>query len=33
VTTLDKFRFWIPEKEKNELLAVFGPLRKDIVTQ
>jgi len=33
VTTLDKFKFWIPEKEKNELLAVFGPLRKDIVTQ
>jgi len=33
VTTLDKFRFWIPEKEKNELLAVFGPLRKDIVTK
>jgi len=28
--TLDKFRFWVPEKEKNELLAVLGPMRKDI---
>jgi len=28
--TLDKFRFWVPEKEKNELLAVLVPMRKDI---
>ena len=33
ITTLDKFKFWIPEKEKNELLAVLGPIRKDIVTK
>ena len=33
VTTLDKFKFWIPEQEKNELLAVLRPLRKDIVTK
>ena len=32
VITLDKFKFWIPEQEKNELLAVLGPMRKDIVT-
>ena len=31
VTTLDKFKFWIPEQEKNELLTVLGPMRKDIV--
>ena len=33
VITLDKFKFWIPEQEKHELLAVWGPLRKDIVTK
>ena len=33
ITTLDKFKFWIPEKEKNELLALLGPMRKDIVTK
>jgi hemoglobin len=33
VITLDKFKFWIPETEKNELLAVLGPMRKDIVTK
>ena len=32
-TTLDKFKFWISEQEKNELLAVLGPLRKNIVTK
>src|SRR5262245_54553573 len=29
VATLDKFK--VPEKEKNELLSVLGPMRKDIV--
>jgi len=29
VATLDKFK--VPVKEKNELLAVLGPMRKDIV--
>lgn len=29
VMTLDKFK--VPEKEKGELLAVLGPMRKDIV--
>jgi len=33
ITTLDKFKFWIPDKEKHELLAVLGTLRKDIVTK
>ncbi len=33
VTTLDKFKLWIPEKEKNELLGVLEPIRKDIVTK
>lgn len=33
VTTLDKFKFWIPEQEKHELLAVFGPLSKNIMTK
>ena len=33
MTTLDKFKFWIPEQEKHELLAVLRPLRKDIVTK
>ena len=33
VTTLDKFKFWIPDREKHELLAVWGSLRKDIVTK
>ena len=32
-TTLDKFKFGISEQEKNELLAVLGPLRKNIVTK
>jgi len=31
VITLDKFK--VPEKEKNELLSVLGPMRKDIVTK
>jgi hemoglobin len=31
VTTLDKFK--VPQKEKGELLAVLGPMRKDIVTK
>ena len=31
VTTLDKFK--VPEKEKSELLAVLGPMKKDIVTR
>lgn len=31
VTTLDKFQ--VPEKEKNELLAILGPMKADIVTQ
>ena len=31
VVTLDKFK--VPAKEKNELLAVLGPMRKDIVEQ
>jgi hemoglobin len=29
VATLNKFK--VPEQEKNELLAVLGPMRKDIV--
>jgi hemoglobin len=29
VTTLNKFK--VPEREKNELLSVLGPMRKDIV--
>ncbi len=29
VATLDKFK--VPDKEKNELLSVLGPMRKDIV--
>jgi hemoglobin len=29
VATLDKFK--VPEQEKNELLAVLGPMRADIV--
>ena len=33
ITTLDKFKFWIPDKEKHELLAAWGTLRKDIVTK
>ena len=33
MTTLDKFKFWIPDQEKHELLAVLGTLRKDIVTK
>jgi hemoglobin len=31
VATLDKFK--VPHKEKGELLAVLGPMRKDIVTK
>ena len=31
VITLDKFK--VPDKEKSELLAVLGPLRKDVVTR
>ncbi len=31
VTTLDKFQ--MPEREKNELLAILGPMKADIVTQ
>ncbi len=31
VTTLDKFQ--VPEREKNELLAILGPMKADIVTQ
>jgi hemoglobin len=31
VATLDKFK--VPDKEKNELLAVLGPMQKDIVEQ
>jgi hemoglobin len=31
VATLDKFK--VPEKEKSELLAVLGPMKKDIVTR
>lgn len=31
VATLDKFK--VPEKEKNELLSVLGPMKKDIVTK
>jgi hemoglobin len=31
VATLDKFK--VPQKEKGELLAVLGPMRKDIVTK
>ncbi|MGI8422662.1 MAG: group I truncated hemoglobin [Chloroflexota bacterium] len=30
VKSLDKFK--VPEKEKNELLAILGPMQKDIVT-
>ena len=29
VITLDKFKFWIPQQEKHELLAVLGPMRKE----
>jgi hemoglobin len=31
VATLDKFK--VPAKEKSELLAVLGPMKKDIVTR
>jgi len=31
VKTLDKFN--VPEKEKNELLGILGPMQSDIVTQ
>lgn len=31
VITLDKFK--VPEREKSELLALLGPMRKDIVTR
>ena len=31
VTTLDKFK--VPTAEKNELLAILGPMKKDIVTK
>lgn len=31
VTTLDKFK--VPTAEKNELLSILGPMKKDIVTQ
>jgi len=31
VATLDKFK--VPEKEKSELLAVLGPMKKDIVSK
>lgn len=31
VITLDKFK--VPEREKNELLAVLMPMRKDVVTR
>lgn len=31
VKTLDKFK--VPEKEKNELLAVLGPMKSDIVSR
>jgi hemoglobin len=31
VKTLDKFK--VPEKEKNELLAVLGPMKSDIVSK
>jgi hemoglobin len=31
VATLDKFK--VPDKEKNELLSVLGPMQKDIVEQ
>ena len=31
VATLDKFK--VPQREKGELLAVLGPMRKDIVTK
>jgi len=30
VKTLDKFK--VPEKEKNDLLAILGPMQPDIVT-
>lgn len=31
VKTLDKFK--VPEREKNELLAVLGPMKSDIVSR
>ena len=31
VKTLDKFK--VPEREKNELLAILGPMKNDIVTR
>ena len=31
VTALDKFQ--VPEREKNELLAILGPMKADIVSQ
>lgn len=31
VATLDKFK--VPEKEKSELLAIIGPMKKDIVEE
>ena len=30
VASLNKFK--VPEREKNELLSVLGPMKKDIVT-